>query len=110
MEKLVFSLVLNDKTCKRKAGVTNTAEKLRKNGRSRKVFLENRCPLAHLLCTATWKATRAEGKELASHHPLVPSMHSANGDVEKTIHLSSPSASSRFGTLWRWDNSYRVMW
>lgn len=36
-------------------------------------------------------------------------MHSANGDAEKTIHLSSPSASSGFGTLWRWDNGYGVM-
>lgn len=58
--------------------------------------------------TATQETMRA-GRELASHHPLVPSMHSANGYAEKTIHLSSPSASSGFGTLWRWDNGYGVM-
>lgn len=30
-KQLVFSLVLSDKTCKRKADVTNTARKQRKN-------------------------------------------------------------------------------
>lgn len=56
------------------------------------------------------KLQEQQERELASHHPLVPNMHSANGYVEKTIHLSSPSASSWFGTLWRWDNGYGVMW
>lgn len=70
MEKLVFSLVLNDKTCKRKAGVTNTAEKLRKNGHSRKVLLENKCALSHLLFTATRKTIRAEGERAGVTPPF----------------------------------------
>lgn len=38
--------------------------------------------------TATQETTRAAGRELASHHPLVPHMHSANGYVERQFTLA----------------------
>lgn len=91
--------------------MANTAGKLRKD-----VGLEGHSPEEGSMCLIPPSTSQPHGKlkkqqggELASHHPLVPSMHSANGYAEKTIHLSGPSASSWFGTLWRWDNGYGVM-
>lgn len=89
---------------------TLPSEKLKKEPIRGKCSWRTMCLIPPSILQPHRKLQEQQERELASHHPLVPHMHSANGYVEKTIHLSSPSASSGFGTLWRWDNGYGVMW